>query len=104
MDCRWKTERQLAAASVSDPLARAELRAALLPHVTEATRQLIRKRSIADVREKELIAVGMEPFDQVFNVYLKNGHQDEAQEGHFFEYYLWWMRQAIVAYLSAHPD
>lgn len=45
----------------------------------------------------------MAPFDRVFNIYLKNAGDHNKEEGHFYAYYIWWMRQAIVAYLQKTP-
>ncbi|MDE1919070.1 MAG: hypothetical protein KGH56_00005, partial [Patescibacteria group bacterium] len=66
------SERQLVKDAVVNPAARRRLKQELLVHVTRATKELMQKRSIQKSREHELIDVGMEPFDRVFNIYLKN--------------------------------
>lgn len=93
-------ERQLVQKAAVSAAARERLRAELLPYVTRATREFMRSRNIPERREAELIGVGMEPFNRVFNIYLKNAGDCYEDEGHFYQYYIWWMRQAIVAYLK----
>ncbi|MDB5244300.1 MAG: hypothetical protein JWN18_170 [Parcubacteria group bacterium] len=79
--------------------AREQLREAVLAHVIQAAKAFMQSRGISEARESELIEVGMEPFDRVFNIYLKNAHAQNEEEGHFFSYYTWWMRKAIAEYL-----
>ena len=54
-------------------------------------------------REHELVAVGMDCFDRVLAIYEKNGRDQARNREHFYDYYIWWMRQAIVEHLTAHP-
>jgi len=56
----------------------------------------MKSRGIASSRETELFALAMDLFDQIFNIYLKNGGLLHTEEGHFYDYYKWWARQAIV--------
>lgn len=98
------SERALVRAAAVSPIARAELRKRLEPYVLEEMREFIEHWGIPEHRLQELIAVGMQQFDYVFNIYLKNlGDQDE-EEGHFYQYYIWWARQAVVAHLRITGD
>jgi hypothetical protein len=98
-----KSERALVKEAAINSTAREHLKQELLPYVAQATRQFMQSRGIAQSRENELVEVGMKPFDQVFNIYLKNSSDRDAEEGHFYKYYIWWMRQAIVDFLQMNP-
>uniref|UniRef100_E6QWQ5 Uncharacterized protein n=2 Tax=mine drainage metagenome TaxID=410659 RepID=E6QWQ5_9ZZZZ len=93
------SERALVRAAASSPAARARLKENLIPYVVEATEEFMHKRGIPENQRDALIEVGMEPFDRVFNIYLKNMHHYNEDEGEFYQYYIWWSRQAIVAFL-----
>lgn len=94
------SERQLVRDAAVNPSARQQLKKELLPYVVHATKEFMQKRGIPEQREHELIDVGMAPFDRVFNIYLKNADGHIEEEGFFYKYYIWWMRQAIVAHLG----
>jgi hypothetical protein len=94
-------ERMLVRQAAISENARELLREKLMPHVTRATKEFMQARGILGDREDELVKVGMDPFDRVFNIYLKNGGDRDKEEGHFYAYYIWWMRQAVVAYLNS---
>ena len=100
-DVNNMSERQLVRAAAVNSGARQQLKKELLPHVTHATKELMQKRSIPESREQELIEVGMEPFDRVFNIYLKNATDHNEYEGHFYSYYRWWMKKAIFEHLHS---
>ena len=92
----FNDERALVRQASSDPVAREKLRRSLRDPVTVYVLELMKSRGIADARESELLALAMNMFDLVFNVYLKNGGLLHTEEGHFYDYYNWWVRQAIV--------
>ncbi len=94
------SERQLVREATINQTARQQLRGELLPYVMRATREFMQSRNIPQHRERELVEIGMMPFDHVFNIYIKNGGDQDKEEGHFYAYYIWWMRQAIVAHLK----
>ena len=93
-------ERALVRAAATDSSARQILKQRLSEHVEQATREFMRLRQIPETRTRELLNVGMAPFDSVFKRYLKAGRIEDAEEGHFYSYYMWWMRQALVTYLA----
>ncbi len=95
------SERTLVRAAAVDKDAREQLRQALTPYVQRAMERLIETRGISKSRKSEFVAVGMKPFDAVFSVYLKNAHNLDDEEGHFYKYYVWWARQEAVAYLAS---
>ena len=97
------TKRNLVRDAATDPVTREKLRQELAAYVTEATREFMKKRGLEESREAELVEVGMSVFDHVFNIYLKNNRLYSTEEDHFFKYYVWWMRQAIVAFLEMNP-
>ncbi|HUX80735.1 MAG TPA: hypothetical protein VMV38_00175 [Candidatus Paceibacterota bacterium] len=97
------SERQLVREAAVNSSARQQLKKELLPYVVQATKEFIKSRGIQEYREPELVEVGMMPFDRVFNIYLKNAGDRDKEEGHFYAYYIWWMRQSIVAYLQMNP-
>lgn len=97
------SERQLVRKAATDPSSRQQLQKELLPYIVRATKEFIKSRNIPEQRESELVEVGMKPFDQVFNIYLKNSGDRNEGEGHFYAYYIWWMRQAIVTHLQKNP-
>ena len=97
------SERTLVREAAVSEVARKQLREELLPYVTSATKEFMQSWGIPERRESELVEVGMEPFDRVFNIYLKNASDHTDEEGHFYAYYIWWMRQAIVAFLEMNP-
>ena len=97
------SERQLVRKAAVQQSARQQLREELLPYVTRATKEFMQKRNIKKNRESELVEVGMTPFDQIFNIYLKNAGDRDEEEGHFYKYYIWWMRQTLVEYLETNP-
>lgn len=94
------SERQLVREAAVSEAARAHLKTSLLPHVVEATRAFMQSRDIPSSQEHTLVEAGMAPFEQVFSIYLKNAGDRDTEEGHFYRYYIWWMRQAIVKHLS----
>ena len=93
------SERQLVREAAVNPSARQQLKKELLPYVADATKKLMQKRGIPKHLERELIEVGMAPFDRVFNIYLKNASGRVEEEGFFYKYYIWWMRKAIFEHL-----
>ena len=95
------SERQLVEDATMNPVARQQLKQELLPYVTRATKKLMKSRGIPDLREQELIEVGMAEFDRVFNIYLKNAADHNEYEGYFYDYYIWWMRKAIYEHLHS---
>ena len=95
------SERRLVSDATVSLRARALLKRKLRPYIVEATRDFIKSRGIPLTRESELVEVGIEPFERVFNIYMMNSHNLLRIEGHFYMYYIWWMRQAIVSYLEA---
>lgn len=97
-----ESKRALVREAAVSEIARKQLREELLPYVQSATKAFMQSRGIPENRESKLVEIGMEPFDRVFNIYLKNAsdHNDEVD---FFAYYIWWMRQAIVAFLEVNP-
>uniref|UniRef100_E6Q5R4 Uncharacterized protein n=1 Tax=mine drainage metagenome TaxID=410659 RepID=E6Q5R4_9ZZZZ len=97
----FDSERMLVAAAALSPVARERLRKSLRPYVAKAIREYMERQGIPTIRRDELIAVGMEPFDRVFNTYLTHRSETdhEEEEGYFYRYYIWWMRQAVVAFL-----
>lgn len=95
------SERQLVRNATVDPYARQELKEGLFQHVTSATKKFMESHGIEREREHELIEVGMVPFDRVFNIYIKNAHDRNEKERHFYFYYNWWMRKAIFEYLHS---
>lgn len=95
------SERELVREAAVNPAARQQLRKELLPYVIRATKEFMKSRSIPEQREQELVEVGMEPFDRVFNIYLKNVAEHNEFDGYFYKYYIWWMRKAISEYLLA---
>lgn len=98
-----ESERMLVAAAAFDPVARERLRQNLRPFVAKAVRKYMQRWGIPKNRYAELTEVGMEPFDRVFNIYLtRRSEHDVDYEGLFYDYYIWWMRQAVTAYLN--PD
>ncbi|OYV83069.1 MAG: hypothetical protein B7W96_00815 [Parcubacteria group bacterium 37-58-5] len=97
------SERQLVREAAVNPTARQQLKQELLPYVVHATKKFMQSRRIQEHRERELVEVGMMPFDRVFGIYLKNAGDRDEEEGHFFAYYIWWMRQAIAAHLQMNP-
>jgi hypothetical protein len=96
-------ERLLVRQAAVSPMVRKQLQKELTPYVARATKTFMQLRGIPKEREGELIKVGMSPFDQVFNIYLRNAGDRYEEEGHFYKYYIWWMRQAIVEHLRRHP-
>lgn len=97
------SERQLVREAAVNPSARQRLKEELLPYVERAAGAFMKSRNIPESRERELVEIGMMPFEQVFNIYLKNAGDHNEEEGHFYTYYIWWMRQAIVAHLQTAP-
>ncbi len=95
------SERQLVKDAVVNPAARQQLKKELSSYVAHATKELMKLRGIPEHREQELVEVGMEPFDRVFNIYLKNAADHHEYEGYFYDYYRWWMKKAIFEYLHA---
>ena len=95
------SERELVRDAVVNPSAREQLKKALLPHVAHSTKEFMKSRGIPEVREHELVEVGMASFDRVFNIYIKNARDREEKDGHFYKYYYWWMRKAISEYLHS---
>jgi hypothetical protein len=93
-------KRDLVDDAAIDPQAREALRFELITYVTNATREFMKERGLEENRESELVDVGMSVFDHVFNIYLKNNSGNGKDKGYFFKYYVWWMRQAIVAHLQ----
>lgn len=99
---RWHgSERELVRKAAVDPAPRQILREELRPHVIRAVGEFMRSWNVPKERERELIEVGMEPFDRVFGIYLKNAQDRDTEEGHFYAYYLWWMRKAISEHLHS---
>ncbi|NNM83968.1 hypothetical protein HKL94_02010 [Candidatus Parcubacteria bacterium] len=94
------SERKLVREAAVNQTARQQLRKELLPYVVRATKEFMQSRDISKHRERELVEVGMASFNRIFNIYLKNSGDRDDEEGHFYAYYIWWMRQAIVAYLK----
>ncbi|HXW21299.1 MAG TPA: hypothetical protein VEK14_00145 [Rhodomicrobium sp.] len=98
----YLSERELVRAAALDPCAREQLRLRVGLYVERKITELIDEGRIPQGFEAELIEVGTNPFDVVFNIYLKNARYiDEKEEGHFLDYYTWWMRQAVFAHLEA---
>lgn len=95
------SERELVKQAATDPAFRSELKSALLPHVRVAVRKYMTSRGMPVNQEATLVEIGMKPFEFVFYVYLKNGGMLQTREGHFYEYYMWWMRQAITDFLNS---
>ena len=62
----------------------------------------MKRWNIPKKRLDELIAVGMHPFDVVFNIYVREMHHLIEEEGHFYQYFMWWVRWAISRYV--YPD
>jgi hypothetical protein len=95
------TERALVQAAVTDRGNRALLREKLRPHVASATEMLRKARGISPDQQEILTDIGMQSFEKAFNIYLKNLHHLRDEEGHFYAYYLWWARQAVVEHLES---
>jgi hypothetical protein len=94
---RWNDERSLVKAASSDASTREQLRKALRLYITPLISEFARRHHLTEFNRAELIEIGMSPFDRVFNIYLENGWQIcEKSGGHFYRYYVWWMRQEVV--------
>lgn len=99
-----ESERALVREAAVNRASRIKLRQELLSYVERATQEFMQSRNISNDRERELVEVGMKPFDRVFNIYIKNAGENMTQdEGHFYAYYIWHMRQEIVAFLESNP-
>ena len=94
-----ESERELVRKAAISPEARLHLREVLVPRVERMTKQLIRTLSLPGEFERELVKVGLNSFDRIFNIYIKNGHERSPVEGHFYAYYRWWLRKVISEYL-----
>nr|WP_155921546.1 hypothetical protein [Mesorhizobium sp. L2C054A000] len=90
----------LIAKAASDPAAREQLRRLLEPHLAEAVEALREKWQVPTSRKKELIGVGIQPFEQAFAIFIKDPENLKQDAQYFLQYYLWWMRQAIVRHLE----
>ncbi|ESY55988.1 hypothetical protein X744_22435 [Mesorhizobium sp. LNJC372A00] len=58
------------------------------------------KRGIVGSRKDELVEIGMNPFEDVFSIFIKDPENLSKTPEYFFQYYRWWMRQTLTRYLN----
>lgn len=91
--------RQLVYAAAQHPERREELREAMVPFVERAIRTYLIEKKLSPDLTHTLVNVGMRPFDQALNAYVRNWVENYPNND-FRAYYRWWMRQEIVGYLN----
>lgn len=92
---KQRSERELVRAAVSDTSAREQLQKLIVETTQSEVVRFMRNWNISHSHKDELFAAASEDFDNVLDVYLKNGRALEDEEGHFPKYFRWCARQTM---------